>query len=406
MADLEHRLRRDLKQLSERAQPGSIRPLRAPAAQGRSRAVRRLTPVAATAAVIGVIAGVFVVGHSVGRQPTSGGGPGRMPAYYVTADEATAVVRVRDSVTGRELASARLPRLNAASVLAISGAADDRTFLIADGSALFLLRVADAGRSARLNRLPITVPDHGIFQTNVALSPDGSTVAMSSQDACVHPAIKRQGSVCYFHYSAIRLVSLTTGATRTWSTRALAQPGMWVSWDGNAHLLFSWASAPSPIPCPAVVLCPVAAGYRLLDVSARGGDLLSARLLPLAAPTVSGAPESAFITPDGRAVIAATISVVGSGQSFTVIMRIVELSARTGRLLGVVREARYHIRLTPPIPALGGPQGCYVFSLGPTGIHALIRCSVSPKDVFGRLDNGRFTPLPGLGDFIPGGAAW
>ncbi len=39
----------------------------------------------------------------------------------------------------------------------------------------------------------------------------------------------------------------------------------------------------------------------------------------------------------------------------------------------------------------GLDHGCQVLSLGPTGIHALVQCFG-----FGRVDNGRFTPLPGV----------
>ena len=62
MTDLEERLRRDLKELSQRVGPGSVRPLRDPPARRRARAVRWLAPAAAVAAVLGVVAGVSLAG--------------------------------------------------------------------------------------------------------------------------------------------------------------------------------------------------------------------------------------------------------------------------------------------------------------------------------------------------------
>lgn len=392
MTDLEDCLRSELKELSERAQPGSIRPLRVPPARKWSQAVRWLAPAAAVVAVIGVIAGVTLVSHPAGRQPTSPEGPGRMPPYYVIVQSGhvglDSTVIVRDSATGRTLATVRLPFVEPGGVEYITGAADDRTFVLNDGYELFRLRLAADGRSARLSRLPITLPS---ALDNVALAPDGSTVAIESQN-CKFVSKTNMQVIC--HYSAIRLISLRTGATRTWSTRAPAKGGgMWISWDGNAHVLFSWAPADPASSQPS--------GYRLLDVTGRGGDLLSARMLPLPPlPVFTGysLPESAFITPDGRAVIASTLSAVGPSQSPTaVIMKIVEWSARTGRLLRVLLEVREHLS----VPLLS--EDCWVFALGPTGIHALIECPY-PKVVFGRWDNGQFTPLPGMSS--GSSAAW
>jgi peptide/nickel transport system substrate-binding protein len=64
MTDLEEQLRRDLKDIAERAQPMRIRPLRTPPSRRRNRTVRWLAPVAAAAAVAGLVAGVTVAGHA------------------------------------------------------------------------------------------------------------------------------------------------------------------------------------------------------------------------------------------------------------------------------------------------------------------------------------------------------
>lgn len=405
MTDLEERLRHDLKTISGRVGPESLRPLRVPPPRRRSQTVRWLAPVAAVAGVIGVIAGVFVAGHSAG--PTGpaaqSAAPGTMPPHYVTVQETFARVTtatVRDSETGAALASVRLPLLYPAGLREITAAGDDRTFVITDGNGLFLLRVAADGRSARLRQLPIAASDLG----SVALSPDGRTLAIESQ-SCTEVSCQ---------YSSIRLVSLATGASRTWSTRYPAKQNIWISWDGNRHVLFSWLSARTAPPASQQ------SGYRLLNVTAPGSDLLAAPLLPVPLPPLVNGyyyEQPAFVIPGGSAVITSTTQVLGQGSHSVTIMKIVEQATRTGQLLRVLYTAT-----DPGASLLIEPNtGCGVLSLGPTGVHALIECftprighprsgqatkSQAANYVFGRLDNGRFTPLPGLTGDPARDAAW
>ena len=343
--------------------------------------MRWVAAIAAVVAVVGVITGVSLATHSPGRQASGG-----MPPYYVILESGNPVttVVVRDSATGSVLTRVRVPFLLPGGPEWISGAADGRTFVMNNGNDLLRLRLSADGRSVRISRLPVTLPNS---VDAVALSPDGATIAIGSQTCA--------GTEDQCQRSTIRLVSLATGVTRTWKTGAPAQAGMWISWDGNAHVLFSWAPA-RPAPSNP-------SGYRLLDVGGRGGNLLSARTLhlpPLPVLVGYSFPESAFITPDGRAVIASTLVAVGSGPAPAVDMKIVEWSFRSGRQLRVLLKGRERPHLPP------ASEMCWVFSLGPTGVHALIQCPY-PKFVFGRWDNGRFTPLPGMSDADgPDTAAW
>jgi hypothetical protein len=415
MTELEQRLRDELHRISERADAGSIRPLRDPGARGRSRLVRWLAPVAAVAAVIGVIAGVSLAGRPA--VPPETAAPGVMPPYYVVvqtvAHPMAMTATVRDSRTGAALTSVRLPYLpmpNLYPGLAISAAADDRTFLITDDNDLFLLRLAADGRLARLTRLAITLTSAIDGTPNVldsqgaALSPDGRTVAIEGQSSCtgIRHFVRLSEAGC--RDNVIRLVSLATGTARTWSTEASWQPVMWISWDGNDHLLFSWAGASKS--------GPQRSGYRLLNLAAPGSSLLAARTMPLPPLPVFAGPsvgQSAFVTPDGLAVIASTFKLVGGGGGgeYTVIMSLDEFSARTGRLVGVLREATLDEQSWAN--ELPNDEGCSVLALGPEGVHALVWC-VAAQTVFGRLDNGRFTPLPGMPDLDTapnqGDAAW
>jgi hypothetical protein len=111
--------------------------------------------------------------------------------------------------------------------------------------------------------------------------------------------------------------------------------------------------------------------------------------------------QSAVLTPDGRTVIASLTyhgtAHVGRG---TIVGGIAELSAQTGRPLRTLLAER------APYSADPGHAGWYVTScmlpaVDATGSHLLVSC-----DSFGRLDHGRFTPLPGAPPQTAVAAAW
>ncbi len=305
----------------------------------------------------------------------------------------------------------RLPNPDsAASSLAISAAADGRTFLITDGEVLYLLHLAANGRSAKLTRLvlrlaPLQAHRSGqsfqfASQETAALSPDGTMVAIASQSSCAPVAFNPGADRSGCRKNTIRLVSLATGATRTWSTQAYWQVGMVMSWDGNDHLLFSWANAS--------LSGPQASGYRLLNMAAGGQNLLDSQLLSLP-PLPTYGPitysQSAFVTPDESHVITSTFTVVDP-DSGTKILQVIELSLSSGKLVRVLFQANQG---ETDSVTLAGDEGCNVLALGPGGMHALIECTTLNQTVFGRVDDGRFTALPGipyLGGTTIATAAW
>ena len=412
MTDLEERLSRDLKEFSEQAQPGSIRPLRVPPVRKWSLVVRWLAPVAAVAAVLGVITGVSLVGRSAGRGPASAGAP----SYYVTltgavrGQQAVLTATVRDSATGKALTAMAVPVQHTTVRLrtqvttrpqhggtvpvpggqppmpsGISAAADGRTFAITDDLGFFLLRVAADGRSAQLSRLPISVSY--IVSDTAALSPDGSQLAIDAE-SCPSGGC-REG---------IDVVSLVTGARKTWLGPSMAGSPLNPAWvDQGKELMFVWQVGNSPTP----------QGYRLLNVAGPGGGLLTASRPMVSPPAQHGWYfPGAVLTPDGRALITTDYrNVPGRDGGGTAVLRVVELSARTGRLLRVLHEAT--VPYSRKNPALFVDGDCNVLSLSPAGLHALVQCTG-----FGRLDGSRFTPLPGIpvtmnaGTGIGGTAAW
>lgn len=388
MASLEDRLRGELRQIGADLDHGSIRPLRATAPRRAPGLVSWLAPAAAMAAVVGVITGVTLARSPAPRHPAAA--VTGMPPYYVTVDDVTvdqraggraqeALATVHASASGRTLSSVRLPAARNISTgqlffWQISAAADDQTFLIQQVRQLLVLRVSPDGRSARLSQLPVSLPP----TASVALSPDGSTAAIESMSSCRTTRFGADSTAPGCRNTQIQLISLDSGATtRTWSTAALTAQSTWVSWTRGSQVLFLW-------PGTGAASGPGRA-LRLLDISAPGSNLLHAQVLPVQGDYGPSSPVPyAFMTPDGSAVIfSPALSDVA----------IEAASARTGSLLYVLGQ---HTPADAP--------GCNVASLAPAGLHALIRCSYPPLS-FGRVDNGRFTRLPGITN--PWGvAAW
>jgi hypothetical protein len=402
MTDLEDRLRRDLRRLAARAEPGSIRPLGVPPARKRSRLVRWLAPAAAAATVLIVVAGFALIGPQAGLR--AGGQPaaipgltGPMPPYYVTVFQrytgprggrVTTTAAVHDSATGAQLSSVAVPALLGAGTAPgpmISAAADDRTFviteLIQNGqhniSRFFLLHVADQGRSASLTRLPITVPA-SLAIDDVALSPDGSRLAISLQSC--------SGNNC--QYSGIRVVTLASGEVSTWTTRANGAPFN-VSWADDTQVAFFWQSD-SRTPARVDLT-----GYRLLTLSGGGRDLLGgSTAIASSAAEPSGYVPAALVALNGNVVITSTARNYHQwyGRD-TVVGEFLELSARSGKLLGVLYTSTQKF-VSPGINGAGIlDQECNVVSLASSGVHVLVQCFGMG---FGRLDGSRFTPLAGF----------
>jgi hypothetical protein len=386
MASLEDRLRSELRQIVDDTMgQGSVRPLRAPARRLRPGLVRWLAPVAAMVAVVGVIAGVSLA-RSLAPHQSAAAITG-MPPYYVTVDYVTvdhaenATATVHASATGKVLSSTRLPAARNVPTgqsffWSISAAADDQTFLIQQVRQLFVLRLSPNGRSAQLSQLPVRLPP----TASVALSPDGSTAAIESMSSCKTTTVSPNYDAPACTNTEIRLISVDSGAiTRTWSTEVLTVQSTWISWTRASQILFEWPGISPASPQPA--------SLRLLDVTAAGSNLLAAHVLPV--QIGDGPPFQtpyAFLTPDGSTVIFSTTSSDGSAVSGQA------ASARTGRLLYVLGQG------TQAYPV----QGCDVLSMGPAGLHALVSCGPAS---LGRVDNGRFTRLPGITDSW-GVAAW
>jgi len=349
-----------------------------------------LAPAVAAAAVAALVTGVVythqIAGH---RQPiagvstavspfNSGTGPiAGLPRYYLTlakpwSGPPLAMVVVHSSATGAALATRQI-RVAKNGQASVTGAADGRTFLIADGAKSYLLRIAADGHSVQVSDAPLKAGPSDV--TGMALSPDGSKVAIAQE----------QGT-----HAEVQVTSLATAATVTWTSPANGiVPSL--SWSAGGHQIgFLWESGLHSPPRQQQD------GYRVLPADDPGGDLLAATAVAPASPNPGRDFPPAYLTPDGRSFITSRNQVV-PGDPATVITKIISLSAQTGRVQQVLYTASAHGHpQTYGSAGTRAEQGCAVLSLDPAGQHPLVQCFLFGRFAFGTIGNGHFKALPGV----------
>jgi hypothetical protein len=231
----EDQLRYALRETGAQIPADRIPPLQLDARATRSRRPvgRWLPALGAAAAVLAVVAVVVLAGQPGPARPPAS--PlAQLPQYYVDlqqqpgcdcnlnppdswrVDPDRALVRTR---SGQTLAIVTVPKPYGTFV-AVRAAADDRTFLLAaqvpefisDGypaTRFYLLRInpaAPAGHKAVLAALPVPVVPAGFVPSGVALSPDGTRLAvLTCPNVGTCPA------------SRLVIYDLATGTSRTWS---------------------------------------------------------------------------------------------------------------------------------------------------------------------------------------------
>ena len=367
-----------------------------------ARARRRQTAVRAAAAGIAaaVTAVVLAVNLSAGpgpavaerppgallaaavvSPPPAGAAVAGMPRYYVTLNHFRPVAVVRAAATGKILRTIPLPRRIDPKQSQIAAAGDGRGFALAlfsfPRTRFYWLRVSADVRSARLTALPAAALPAGEYADGIAVSPDGSKLAV---------AIQRGGG----RYGAVQVVSLATGAARTWTTGRPGIPSD-VSWADGQRLGFFWADARA---APQRY-----SGLWELDTAAPGHALLSGRrILPLV--TGGDTVQDAELTAAGTVIASVTYTGTAHVARGTVVGGIVELSARTGRPLRTLLAEHAAYSADPGAPGWY-ITSCQLAAAARSGSHLLVSC-----DRFGRLDHGRFTPLPGAAPQTAVAAAW
>jgi hypothetical protein len=412
MPPIEDLLRDELKRVADTVQPGELRPLQLPA-PGR-RWHRLLLPVAAAAAIVAVaVAAVLVAGPRPG--PASAPGLAAIPRYYLTftfaADQhvhglpVTEAV-IRNSATGRITGTVKIVTDDFPAPVTVATAPDGRSFIIgtyepnpkgtrATGYQeyrFFRLPISVDGKPGHLTELPpYPVPMYASVQ-GIALSPDGTLLAVSSM-------YNGPGGIPAILAAKVEVINLATGKVRIW-TAGIQRGHYYVpgspSWaDGDRMIAFTWQHSQSLTNDNMTM-----EGVRLLDTDAPGDNLANSRMI-ISRKAVSGTIQSALITPDGRDVLMATFrNVPSGGNRGTVTAQIAEAPAAGSGPVRVLRTetARYTVNTKGYLD-----DASQVLSLDPTGRYALIQ-----GFQFGwlDLDLGRFTPLPPYSSQAPVYGVW
>ena len=477
MSTVEDRIRAATQAAADTVTPGSVPPLRLPEGRDGARRQHRwplgldprrwsglLVPVAAAAAVAGVVAASLAISATFRGTARPAGPAGQshpspaqlrpaplaqVPRYFAALSdriqEQAQVAVVYSTLTGQVLATVTPPRPYQIFTW-VSAAADDRTFVlaaqrywpIASGQAgmpaenrdtttptvFFRMTFDPATHVARLARLAIPETTSRTHLAGMTLSPDGTRLALDLGQS-------------------IRVVTLATGAVRSWTwpgggwignSKPMGQIFSWTA-DGTtlafqqrngggeelslaflaavagtlaavvltvmlarryvrvrrAHLL-AWAIAAAAITIVLAAhvlgayrsLAPGATNVRLLDTTAPGNSLASARIVHTF-PNGGAFGTNTLLTPDGSRIVTAT------PQGIT------EFSTRTGQ--PIVSEDQFQFDWQR-LGWAAGPPWQEVLWAGPGG-HALVVFDprgkpgrYGPGWVLGVLTGNTFTPVP------------
>jgi len=453
--EIEDRLRAATRAAASTVTADSVPPLRLASdrrsrSRGGSRASasvwgRWLAPVAAAAAVVAVAAAMVMVGRTVdhrsggtGASPSSRPGPvrtgppissyvasGRVPRYYVSIESngnpnfhpSYAVVRA--TATGARL-GLYVPAVGK-TVAAVTADAHDRTFVLDEQPwvnpnsnanqsfeprTFYLLTLDSGGHIAALNSAPVSVPG-GQLMTGFALSPDGKKLAIAVQP----DNNKREPDL-----TEVKVITLATGATRTWTTSGTIGFGpddaRSLSWAADERTLaFDWeGNGPG-----------VHTGVWLLDLSAGGGSLLAdsreavtlinqasfgpaagGAATPTPSPSASPTRQSvtppacqldSIITPDGSTLVCGAITETNEKTSVTPEVSLqrgaetefIEYSAATGKVARILGHWKF------------GKVGALSVEVLWSDASGSVLIGVIPDSGGGRvgvISGNEFTPLP------------
>jgi hypothetical protein len=315
-----------------------------------------LAPVAAAAAVVGVVLAPLAISALMARP--AGAGPAgssgvfaTVPRYFVAVPEVPGPAVAGATATGAVLGTLAPPTPDTFFAW-VAAAGDGRTFVLGASPTLrrgdsrddprpvklYRLVLDRSGHPGRLAPLPIP-PETGI--TGLAVSPDGSTLAVSFL-----PAHGQTGA-------KIEVFSLTTGTRRQWTwpgpgtlgqvaapVASGSMPGLHggLQWEADNQTLMFQVTTHTRTGWPAQLY--------LLHTAAPGGSLPAAStpipvpgtglgLQPNRKQYITGMP---VITGDGTTLIAPTYHQAAPPKAFD--FTITEFSVHTGKPTQVLYQRR------------------------------------------------------------------
>jgi hypothetical protein len=310
----------------------------------------RIAPLAAAAAVAGVVAGSVLLANVIAPTTVRPGGSrprgmstaaplpltaDGLPAYFAEAPLSPhgGTLRIMATATGQTVATVKLPG-RVAAIAASNGAFFAATARGRQKS-FYEIQLAAGGTGARTAELPIPPVTAPIGF--IAASPGGSKLAIST----FAPRMPLPYGAEYNIQNLI-VASTATGAERRWLTPAQDRQGSmgvmnWLA-DGKT-LAFTWTGAAETSPSTSL---------RLLDTAAPGNDLLASR--PVLRTFNRAGDFSYTISPDGLAVIGIERCLPGCGPGSPGIVQghraalgsVIKFSAVTGDATVLYEE--------PPLP--------------------------------------------------------
>ena len=390
-------LRAALRETADEVQPLTIRPLELPPEAGHTRG-RRLTapprrwlPVAGAAAAICLIAAVSVAVASGHRSPRPGSqispALAAIPHYYAallrdgTSSHLAAAVAIKDSRTGATITTDR-PPAPFATFTFVSGAADDRTFVLAAqgqgmGSSrlegLFRARFSPQQHTLTLTQLPMPAGWDDFELGGIALSPSGTELAISGQP---------WGHGRRTDDFQVSVLPLAGGLVKTWTAASLRPeqeiPEL-MSFGPAGMLAVSWLNENST------------GGVWLLNTSTAGGSFLAHSRLLVPNDARGWITGSGVLSGDGRTMAADVVrppEVKRGGRIYfpQIAGEFREYSVETGKLIRILWPAHAQ-----------GP----VYWSNTSGSVLVVLATTHPgpnpgePHTVGVLSRNRITPLPG-----------
>jgi hypothetical protein len=310
-------------------------------ARVRQRRRLRMAPLAAAAAVVAIAVALVVVrdARNAEPKPPAQAGISQVPRYYVALHGVTRKNLPDQVVVGDTFARTRLATVSPpahSSFVAVTGAPDDRTFVLGteawpfsatswdvESRTWYLLRLAPGtDHPARLTRLPIPATPSGLQVIGMALSPDASKFAVALEPN----ETKTTGP------ETLRVYSVATGAlVRTW-TGPPSSSGYGFDIGTSDNTTLFWLADGHTLAFDYGL--GVRAGVRVLDTNRRGHNLLADSRAAWSGPTFD--TSRPVTTSDGKSVVCFAEGSGAFAQYSTATGQLTRTLYRAGRVSGEV----------------------------------------------------------------------
>jgi hypothetical protein len=347
-----------------------------------------------------------------------------IPRYYVELEskgalgsfpEPAGVATLRVTATGVAIASIMPPRPYS-GFTAVTGAADDRTFVLLARAPtdpfteltperFFLLRIDPSAPSAaarvRLTPLPTADIPGGKTAANLPLGEQVGAMALSADGRSLAALLSVRGGTDLYIYN------LVTGRTRIWIRKLcaackqapLGNEGGAYDFEHPGMVTLSWTADGRSL---AFISGPGASQVRLLRVGARGDNVQ-----PNSTPFVIHAPVStwaqAVMSPDGKTVFLSFNFAFGD-HGYAISRELMRFSSATGQLVTINTVPLILVDQDRTRYSSGGPLLADTILWTNYNGSEVIVADAGPGHTLGVYSGGTYTPLPWPARAY--GAAW